>query len=210
MPDRRWAVQLWTHAAAAVLYATLASAQPAQPGAFEIQLGALASTSEVAARAYRVRLGNAPTVAFAWNSGLDRWQVRVPLEVTLHLSGSATPTAACVGYCKQSDFTALTASFGADVVMSPHRSGTAAPYFAVGARARAYGASASCPAMIGAYCPGNDPLTASGIRPALAFAIGTRLRVGARQLSMEVGYLPTWGTDGHVQNDVRAVLGARM
>jgi hypothetical protein len=190
--------------------ASPAGAQRESSGPFEIQVGLLAPTTALGtAEGYRVRLQAAPTLAFLWHkAGRDQMHFRAVLEATPFFWGRASPATGCVGYCRPAGFTALGASLGPDLVLASSRGSIASAYVALGARGRAYFlASNTCPAILGAFCAGNDALTEATIRPALAIAVGTKRRVGARRTSIEIGYLPTWVRSGQLQHDLRAVFG---
>ena len=159
-----------------------------------------------------MRLQTAPTVGLVWHrAGSDRVHARAILEATPHLWGRASPTAGCVGYCQPVGFVLLTAALGADLVLAPGQGPTVPSYLALGARARAHLlASAACPLAPGAFCPGKDPLTGPAVHPALAVAAGMQPRLGARRLSIEVGYLPAWIRSGRMQHHLRVALGTQL
>jgi hypothetical protein len=195
-----------------------AAAQRENAGSFEVQLGVLASTGALGTvesgssptAQYQVRLQAAPTVALVWHRrGSDQMRTtRAVVEATPYLWGRASPTSGCVGFCQPTGFTLLSTALGADLVLSPSRGPVVSTYLAFGARARAYFlAGNACPAVPGAFCAGTDPLTEATIRPGLAVAAGAKVRDGARELSIEVGYLPTWVRNGRVQHDLRVALG---
>ena len=197
----------------ATIFASPLQAQREGAGPFEVQVGILVPTRALgAADGYSVRLRSAPTIALAWHrSGSDRIHTRGVLEATPYLWGRVSPTSECTGHCQPTDFTILGASLGADLVLTPSGSASIPTYLALGARGRAYFlATAKCPTVPGAFCPGGDPLTEPAIRPGLALSAGAVPRSGARGLSIEVGYLPTWVRNGRVQHDFRAAFGSRF
>ncbi|MFN2564932.1 MAG: hypothetical protein ABR499_07985 [Gemmatimonadaceae bacterium] len=200
--------------ATAAVYPSPAKAQRENAGPFEVQVGILVPTRALGtAEGYQVRLQAAPTLALAWHraTASEGMHTRAIVEATPYLSGRATPAAGCVGYCRPAGFMVLGISFGADAVLAMSREAAVPAYVTLGARGRAYVlATATCPLVTGAFCPGSDPLTEATVRPALALAVGAKPRVGARRLSVEVGYLPTWVRNGQVQHDFRATLGARF
>jgi hypothetical protein len=213
-PLRPHRLRVVVPALAAAVCAVPANAQRENPRPLEVQVGVLASTGALGtAEGYSVRLQAAPTIALAWHQAAasGRMHARAVVEATPYLWGRVAPTAGCVGYCRPAGFTIMGASLGADVVLAANRAAAVAPYVALGARGRAYFlASGDCATVVGAFCPGGDPLTDPTIRPALAVAAGTHLRSGTTGLAIEVGYLPTWVRHGRMQHDLRATFGMRL
>jgi hypothetical protein len=211
-PWRPTGLTLLSAVAAVTLFVRPAEAQRESERPVEVQLGVIAATGALGtADGYHVRLQGAPTLAVIWTwRGSDRIHARGVVEATPYLWGRASPTSGCVGYCQPTGFTVLGASAGADLVLTAARGQRVSSYFAAGPRARAYFlATASCPTVPGAFCPGGDPLTDATIRPALAFAGGVTRRDGASGVSIEVGYLPTW-VGGRVRHDLRLAVGRRL